>query len=96
MPPKSAETRKELICQLMKEPSYVPMREKELACIMQVEREDREEFARLLAEKKAAYAEYHRAQERMRELLIHKANAAYLLGLNEQNRQTPERQREEK
>ena len=55
-----------------------------------------EEFARLLAEKKAAYAEYHRAQERMRELLIHKANAAYLLGLDEQNRQTTERQREEK
>ena len=55
-----------------------------------------EEFARLLAEKKAAYAEYHRAQEQMRELLIHKANAACLLGLNEQNRQTTERQREEK
>ena len=55
-----------------------------------------EEFARLLAEKKAAYAEYHRAQEQMRELLIHKANAAYLLGLDEQNRQTTERQREEK
>lgn len=55
-----------------------------------------EEFARLLAEKKAAYAEYHRAQEQMRELLIHKANAAYLLGLNEQSRQTTERQREEK
>ena len=55
-----------------------------------------EEFARLMAEKKAAYAEYHRAQEQMRELLIHKANAAYLLGLNEQNRQTTERQREEK
>ena len=55
-----------------------------------------EEFARLLAEKKAAYAEYHRAQEQMRELLIHKANAAYLLGMNEQNRQTTERQREEK
>ena len=31
----------------------------------------------------------------MRELLIHKANAAYLPGLNEQNRQTTERQREE-
>ena len=55
-----------------------------------------EEFARLLAEKKAAYAEYHRAQEQMRELLIHKANAACLLGLDEQNRQTTERQREEK
>lgn len=49
-----------------------------------------------MAEKKAAYAEYHRAQERMRELLIHKANAACLLGLDEQNRQTTERQREEK
>ena len=55
-----------------------------------------EEFARLLAEKKAAYAEYHRAQEQMRELLIHKANAACLLGPDEQNRQTTERQREEK
>ena len=55
-----------------------------------------EEFARLMAEKKAAYAEYHRAQERMRELLIHKANAACLLGPDEQNRQTTERQREEK
>ena len=55
-----------------------------------------EEFARLLAEKKAAYAEYHRAQEQMRELLIHKANAACLLGLDEQNRQSTERQREEK
>lgn len=32
----------------------------------------------------------------MRELLIHKANAAYLLGPDEQNRQTTERQREEK
>ena len=47
-------------------------------------------------QKKAAYAEYHRAQEQMRELLIHKANAAYLLGLDEQNRQSAERQREEK
>ena len=55
-----------------------------------------EEFARLLAEKKAAYAEYHRAPEQMRELMIHKANAAYLLGPDEQNRQTTERQREEK
>ena len=31
-----------------------------------------------------------------RVLLIHKANAACLLGLDEQNRQTTERQREEK
>lgn len=32
----------------------------------------------------------------MRELLIHKANAAYLLGLEERKQQTIERQREEK
>ena len=31
--------------------------------------------------------ENHYTQEQMRELLIHKANAACLLGLNEQNRQ---------
>ena len=43
-----------------------------------------------------AYAEYHRAQEQMRELLIHKANAACLLGLDEQKQQVNERQREEK
>lgn len=55
-----------------------------------------EEFARLLTEKKTAYADYHKAQEQMRELLIHKANAAYLLGLEERNQQIIERQREEK
>ena len=38
--------------------------------------------------------EYARKDPRVR--VIHKANAAYLLGLNEQNRQTTERQREEK
>ena len=31
--------------------------------------------------------ENHYTQEQMQELLIHKANAACLLGLNEQNRQ---------
>ncbi len=55
-----------------------------------------EEFARLLTEKKAAYADYHKTQEQMRELLIHKANAAYLLGLEERKQQIIERQREEK
>ena len=55
-----------------------------------------EEFARLLTEKKAAYADYHKTQGQMRELLIHKANAAYLLGLEERKQQTIERQREEK
>ena len=53
-----------------------------------------EEFVRLLTEKKAAYADYHKAQEQMRELLIHKANAAYLLGLEERKQQSIERQRE--
>ena len=38
----------------------------------------------------------HKVQEQMRELLIHKANAAYLLGLEERKQQTLERQREEK
>ena len=42
------------------------------------------EFATLLAEKKAAYAEYHAAQNEMRELMIHKANVEYILGINEQ------------
>ena len=55
-----------------------------------------EEFARLLTEKKAAYADYHKTQEQMRVLMIHKANAAYLLGLEERKQQTIERQREEK
>lgn len=55
-----------------------------------------EEFARLLTEKKATYADYHKTQEQMRELLIHKANAAYLLGLEERKQQVAERQREEK
>lgn len=47
---KSPETRKNLICALCADPSYVPMREKELACLMQVAPEDRPEFARLLRE----------------------------------------------
>lgn len=55
-----------------------------------------EEFAKLLTEKKAAYADYHKTQEQMRELMIHKANAAYLLGLEEHKQQINERQREEK
>ena len=42
------ENRKEKIVALMKEPAYVPMKEKELACLMQVEPEDREELKRLL------------------------------------------------
>ena len=42
------------------------------------------EFAALLVEKKAAYADYHAAQSEMRELLTHKANVEYILGINEQ------------
>lgn len=46
----SAAERKKLIISLMEEPSYVPMKEKELACIMQVEPEDRAELKRLLTQ----------------------------------------------
>ena len=53
-----------------------------------------EEFAALLAEKKAAYAEYHNAQNEMRELMTHKANAAYILGIDEQSAQRKEYQYE--
>lgn len=44
------DTRKMRILGLMEESSYVPMREKELACIMQVEPEDRPELKRILQE----------------------------------------------
>ena len=44
------ENRKEKIVAFLKEPSYVPMKEKELACLMQVSAEDRPEFRRLLQE----------------------------------------------
>lgn len=44
------EIRKKKIVELMKEPSYVPMKEKELACLMQVGPGDRAELKRLLQE----------------------------------------------
>lgn len=44
------EARKLKVLGLMEDPSYVPMREKELACIMLVEPEDRPEFKRILQE----------------------------------------------
>lgn len=44
------ENRKKKIVALMKEPSYVPMKEKELACLMQVQAEERAELKRLLQE----------------------------------------------
>ena len=42
-----------------------------------------EEYAKLLAEKKAAYAEYRRSCDEMRELLLHKQNVDRMLGKNE-------------
>ena len=45
------------------------------------------ESSRLKAEKSVLYAEYRKAQDEMRELMIHKANAEYVLGLDEQKHQ---------
>ena len=42
-----------------------------------------EEYAKLLAEKKAAYAAYRRSRDEMRELLLHKQNVDRMLGKNE-------------
>ena len=39
-----------------------------------------EEYAKLLSEKKAAYAEYRRSRDEMRELLLHKQNVDRMLG----------------
>ena len=44
------------------------------------------EYAELLAKKKAAYAQYAEAKKEMRELLVHKANVEYILGLEEQEK----------
>lgn len=55
-----------------------------------------EEFNTLLTDKKAAYTEYRKAQDEMRELAVHKANAAYLLGIEEEKAKERERQHEEK
>lgn len=44
------------------------------------------EYAELLAQKKTAYAEYTEARKEMRELLVHKANVEYILGLEEQEK----------
>ena len=55
------------------------------------------EYAALLAEKKAAYAGYNAAQTEMRTMLIHRANAEYMLRLNHQEEdRARERQHEEK
>ena len=42
-------------------------------------KEINQEFGMFLAEKKAAYAEYHKAKDSMRELMVHKANVEYML-----------------
>ena len=42
------ERRKNLICELIEDAMYVPMKEKELAAFMQVSREDREDFRKVL------------------------------------------------
>ena len=42
--------RKNRICELTESTLYVPMKEKELAALMQVDRQDREEFAACLQE----------------------------------------------
>lgn len=46
----SAEKRKKVICDLVNDPVYVPMKEKELAMLLQVAKEDRDEFRRILQE----------------------------------------------
>lgn len=42
-----------------------------------------EEYARLLSEKKAVYADYRQARDEMRELLTHRANVDKILGTEE-------------
>ncbi len=44
------EKRKKLICELIEDELYVPMKEKQMAAFMQVGREEREEFRRVLGE----------------------------------------------
>ncbi len=44
------EKRKKIICDLVNDPVYVPMKEKELAMFLQVAKEDREEFRGVLQE----------------------------------------------
>lgn len=47
---KSSEARKKVICDLVRDPIYVPMKEKELAMFLQVAKEDREELRAVLRE----------------------------------------------
>ena len=45
---KTFEERKKIIYEFISDPHYVPMKQKELAVILQVAKEDREELGRVL------------------------------------------------
>ena len=53
------------------------------------------EYAELLAEKKAAYAEYRKAREKMKELLTAKANIDRILELDKEQEEVNERREKE-
>ena len=53
------------------------------------------EYAALMAEKKAAYAEYRKAHEDMKELLTAKANIDRILELDKEQEETNERREKE-
>ena len=55
-----------------------------------------EEYATLLAQKKADYAEYYKLEKEKRDLLIYKANTERLLNLDREETKNREHQREEK
>ena len=55
-----------------------------------------EEYAALLAQKKADYAEYYKFEKENRDLLIYKANTERLLNLDKEETRIREHQREEK
>ncbi len=50
MSQKAWDTRKKIICELVSDSIYVPMKEKEMAAFMQVAKEDREDFRAILQE----------------------------------------------
>ena len=53
------------------------------------------EYAELLAEKKAAYADYRKAREEMKELLTAKANIDRILELDKEQEEANERREKE-
>ena len=53
------------------------------------------EYAELLAEKKAAYADYRKAREEMKELLTAKANIDRILELDKEHEEANERREKE-